>query len=195
VPVPSRAFLFKGQSPDRTAQAVGFVVLASPPSRAQERTYKAVCESYLRGLRSAGELSRFSDIELITNYWPLKLPRSAVVQESCDTLIRNYDYELGMVLATRSDRSGSTGPLLVAVHGPSGYARDKMLVVDLARTDPSKMDEVFARWRARVTQDPKVWRQANGLTRFASETIGLFNELGAALELESAKSIWSLFFR
>lgn len=165
-PIPVRACLVGGESPQAGLGAYGYLVFTHKAGQDDSVRYMNICETYSQSMPKIEMLAGKESSSLMVTFWMIRsAPESEETLDSCGWLIENYDYALAMEIASTIRKLDSEGPLLVAWGQPYGptLAGKEALVLDLSNFQDADLKRGFNIWKDRITRNPKVWKKGFNL--------------------------------
>ncbi len=157
-----RDFLVRGEPISRGFAAYGYLVLAAPPSTAEDKArYARICDAYLKNIVPKSEYTNVAPHMFATTYW--LLTRRVNTSATCQSIIANYDYATaGQITSISGIPQSHRGPFIVAWTTPYQQAdinTKPRLVLDLSTLPDEDMNYAIRLWKENVATNPDAWAQ------------------------------------
>jgi len=176
VRIATRDFLLHSAEPFDGYGAFGYMLFTTrPESEQSERRYLAACNAFMKTLEPSSSYDIPS--RLMPTYWLLfAWPQ----HQTCDELVRNYDYARAKPLISLAGKLSSLGPVLAAWdHLPeSNVSHPHQLILDLSNFSDEDMRRAFQIWTEQLARDPSLWQNGFDVVRIREGFRSLLQKYG-----------------
>lgn len=178
VMVPTRDTLNSEHPPISGYGAYGYVIFTKRPIDNPTSNANEFCEAYRAGLEPSSSFPSIQKSHIMPTFWLLKSDSN----NSCKSLVKNYDYAKAKLIASAIKKLDVAGPILVAWTLPFEEAKGlDALVLDLSEIQTEQYSEVIGTWSSRITRSPDMWSDGFNIEKIRIALKSFLNKNGDSI--------------